>query len=254
MGLLSSIWIRIKGFFLEAGDDIVSSSPSSIKATYRAVEDKEIKRYNQMLDAVSSLARQREQTSQEINRIEEQIKGLEEETEGALALAERDPDNMDRHREAYNRAFNEQERLKTRLQQGQSKFEKQDNKVEEYKLELSNFQARVQSLRQEGDEAVADLVSSESIIRIEQRLQGLSKDSMDQALSAVRRKVADTKAKAQITAELGGTDVARQRQRYRAAAKQSAGQSAFDEKIKQRQQAKAAPSDSTAPERRRLGE
>ena len=53
-------------------------------------------------------------------------------------------------------------------------------------------------MKQEGDEAVADLVSSESIVRIEQRLQGLSTEGTDQALDAVRRKVQDTKAKAQI--------------------------------------------------------
>ena len=254
MGFLSSLFIRIKGFFLQAGDDIVAGSPSSVKATYRAIEEKEIKRYNQMLDAVASLARQREDASQEIDRSEEQLKGFAEEMEGALALAEREPDNVAAHREAYNRAFSEHERLQTRLQQVQAKFEQLDKKVEDYKLELSNFQGRIQSLRQEGDEAVADLIGSESIIRIEQRLQGLSTDSGDQALSAVRRKVADTKAKAQITAELGGTDVSRQRQRYRTAGKQSEGSVAFEEKLKQRQQAKTAPSDTATPEKRRLGE
>ena len=76
MGFFSSVLIRIKGFFLQAGDDIVSGSTSSIKATYRTIEEQEIKRYNQMLDAVSSLARQRAQTEQEIQKDEEQLSEL----------------------------------------------------------------------------------------------------------------------------------------------------------------------------------
>ncbi|MAG83628.1 hypothetical protein CMK10_05670, partial [Candidatus Poribacteria bacterium] len=89
MGFFSSVLIRIKGFFLQAGDDIVSGSTSSIKATYRTIEEQEIKRYNQMLDAVSSLARQRSQIEQEIQKDEEQLSELEQEMEGALAIAER---------------------------------------------------------------------------------------------------------------------------------------------------------------------
>ena len=43
MGFFSSVLIRLKGFFLQAGDDIVSGSTSSIKATYRTIEEQEIR-------------------------------------------------------------------------------------------------------------------------------------------------------------------------------------------------------------------
>ena len=242
MGFFSSVLIRLKGFFLQAGDDIVSGSTSSIKATYRTIEEQEIKRYNQMLDAVSSLARQRSQTEQEIQKDEEQLSELEQEMEGALAIAEREPENQQVHEQAYNRAFTKKEELEARLEQRRSKFEELDQKVENYKIELANFQERVQSLKQEGDEA------------IEQRLQGLSTEGTDQALDAVRRKVQDTKAKAQIASEIGGTDVSRQRERYRAAAKQSSGASEFSERLKQRQQAKTEQSQAETAEERKLGE
>ncbi len=256
MGFFASLIIRIKGFFLKAGDDLVSGSPEAIQATYRTIEDKEIQRYNQMLDAVSSLARQREDALRQMERLQGRIEELNDETEGALALADSEPDNKEQHREAYNRAFAQKEQLQARLDQTDAKADQLTEKVEDYKLELSNFQSRIEELKQEGDESVADLISSQSIIQIEQRLQGLSTDSTDQALTAVRRKVADTKAKAQITAELGGVDVARQRQRYRAAAKQSAGGTAFDEMLKQRQQGKAEAESETqeASEQRKLGE
>ena len=207
-----------------------------------------------MLDAVSSLARQRSQTEQEIQKDEEQLSELAQEMEGALAIAEREPENQQVHEQAYNRAFTKKEELEARLEQRRSKFEELDQKVENYKIELSNFQERVQSLKQEGDEAVADLISSESIVRIEQRLQGLSTEGADQALDAVRRKVQDTKAKAQIASEIGGTDVSRQRERYRTAAKQSSGASEFSERLKQRQQAKTAQSQAETAEERKLGE
>ena len=109
-------------------------------------------------------------------------------------------------------------------------------------------------MKQEGDEAVADLISSESIVQIEQRLQGLSTEGTDQALDAVRRKVQDTKAKAQISSEIGGTNVSRQRERYRAAAKQSTGTNEFSERLKQRQQTKEGQSQTETAEERKLGE
>lgn len=260
MGLFSAIWIRIRGFFLKTSDDLVSGSPDAIRSTYRTVEEKEIQRYNQMLDAVSSLARQREDTLQTMERTQNQIEAFDEEMEGALALAEREPDNTEQHRTAYNRAFDQKTRLEQRLAEMDTKSEQLTERVEDYKLQLSEFQERVNSLRQEGDEAVADLISSEAIISIEQRIQGLSTEGTDQALSAVRRKVADTKAKAQITSELAGTDVARQRQRYRAAGRENAGSTAFDEVLKQRQQGETAVEGETEEteeaeaERRRLGE
>jgi len=257
MGILSAIWIRLRGFFLKTSDQLVSGSPDAIRATYRTVEESEIGQYNEMLDAVASLMRQREDTLQEIQRLETQIADYEQEMEGALTLAESETDNTEQHRTAYERAFTQKDRLQERLDEQVARSEQLTESVENYKLQLSQFQDRIGKLRQEGDEAVADLVSSEAIIRIEQRIQGLSTESTDQALSAVRRRVADSKAKAQITSELAGTDVARQRQQYRAAGRASAGSSAFDEMLKQRQQGKTAVEGETEEaeaERRRLGQ
>jgi len=257
MGIFSAIWLRLKGFFLRTSDELVSGSTEAIQATYRTVEEKEIRQYNQMLDAVASLARQREEILQEKQRVQAQIDAYEEEMEGALALAEREPENMEQHRAAYERVFPQKERAQQRFEELGDRAEQLTERVENYKLELSQFQDRIEKLRQEGGEAVADLISSESIIRIEQRIQGLSTESTDQALAAVRRRVADTKAKAQITSELAGTDVARQRQRYRAAGRESAGSTAFDEMLKQRRQGKAAVEGETEEaeaERRKLGQ
>jgi len=257
MGLFSAIWIRIRGFFLKTSDELVSGSPDAIRATYRTVEEREIQQYNEMLDAVASLMRQREDTLQELERVQNQVDVYEEEMEGALAFAESESENMEEHRAAYERAFGQKDRFQQRAEELDARAEQLTERVEGYKLQLQEFQGRIESIRQEGDESVADLVSSQAIIRIEQRIQGLSTESTDQALSAVRRRVADTKAKAQITSELAGTDVARQRQRYRAAGRQSAGSSAFDEMLEQRQQGKTAVEGETEEaeaERRRLGQ
>jgi len=173
----------------------VSLRQDSVRATYRAIEEKEIPRYNQMLDGVASLSRVKEETLQEMERLQGKIDKLEQEMEGALSLVEREPENSDQHRGVYNRVLAQKERLEKRLAEVGAKASQLTEKVEDYKQELSNFQRRIEALRQEADEVVADLIHSEAIIRIEQRLQGLSTEGTDESLQVAQQKFEETKAK-----------------------------------------------------------
>jgi len=174
---------------------LVSGSPDAIRAAYRTVEEGEIQRYNQVLDGVASLMRQREDSLQEMERLQVQIGVLDQEMEAALALAEREPENSKQHREAYNSALRKKERLAKRLEEMDAKTTQLTESVENYRQELSNFQERIETLRREGDEAVADLIANQAIIRTEQRLQEFSPERTDEALQAALRKLEDTKAK-----------------------------------------------------------
>jgi len=173
----------------------VSGSPDAIRATYRTVEEKEIQRYNQLLDAVSSLGRMRQEALQEMQRIQGTIEELDKEMEDSLSLIESEPEKSDQYREAYERAFRQKERLKERLEEMDAKAKELTERTENYRRELSKFQERIEVLRREGDEAVADLVQSQAIIHIEQRLQGISGERTDETLQAAQRKLEDTKAK-----------------------------------------------------------
>ena len=173
----------------------ISWSVDAIRTTYRTVEEREIERYNQMLDGVSSLARMREDTLQKIQRIQGQIEELDKEMEDALSLTKSEPEKSDQHREAYERALAQKERLKERLEEMAKEEAELGKIVENYKRELSNFRERIEALRREGDEAVAALIHSESLIQTEQRLQEISTGCADEALQNVRRKAEETKAK-----------------------------------------------------------
>ncbi len=68
MGFFGKLWARLRGMFIGAGDDLVSSSPEAIRATYAAAIDDAKRRYKEMEQAVALLAREHEQNGNDSQR------------------------------------------------------------------------------------------------------------------------------------------------------------------------------------------
>src|SRR5271157_5849168 len=99
MSYFGKLWAIIRGLFVRAGDELVSSSPEAIQATYdSAIEDAK-RRYKDMEKAVAMLASQREKTETNLKDLGREEADLQMRLEGALASAEAEPGNQV-HREA----------------------------------------------------------------------------------------------------------------------------------------------------------
>ena len=61
MSYFGKLWAVLRGFFIRAGDEVVSSSPQAIQATYASAIDDAKRRYKEMEKAVAMLASQREE-------------------------------------------------------------------------------------------------------------------------------------------------------------------------------------------------
>lgn len=237
MSFFGKLWSVIRGMFIRAGDDLVSGSPESIRATYASAIDEAKKRYKDMESAVAMLARERERTETGLKQLDSEEKELQRRLEGALAMAEKEPGNPS-HREAgarYLARMNEIDLKQAALTQ---ELEAQRNKVEDYKVKLRSFTDEIERLQKEQGELIAEFVSHQQVIRLEDRLRGLGESAVDESIVAIREKVAHLRAQAKIASEMRAATVGAQDQTYERVGAEKEAASRFDELLKARTEAR----------------
>lgn len=248
MGFFGRLISVIKGFFLRAGDDVVSSSPEAINATYASAIDEAKRRYKEMQEAVALLAREREKTEQELKRLDDEEADLQRKLEGALAAAESDPSNP-AHREAGTRYLSRMKEIDLRQEQLTKDLDMQSNKVEDYKVRLRSFMDEIEKLKRERGEMVAEFISNKQIIQLEDRLKGLGESAVDESVVAIRDKVANLRAEARIATEMGGATLESQDAAYERMGAEREAASRFDELLKSR----STPEEATKAKEREIG-
>jgi len=238
MGFFGKLWAVIRGFFIRAGDDMVSSSPDAIKSTYAVAIDEAKRRYKEMERAVALLAVERERTEMSLKELDREEGELQRKLEGALSAAEAAPDDLS-HREAgtrYAARLNEIDQKQDSLAKD---LDAQRDKVEEYKLKLRSFRTEIDRLKREQGEMVAEFVSHQQVIQLEDRLKGLGETAVDESLVAIRDKVANLRSQAKIAGEMGKSTVGAQDDKYERMGAEKEASARFDELLKARMEAKA---------------
>lgn len=242
MGFFGKLWAMVRGIFIRAGDELVSSSPDAIKATYATAIDEAKKRYKEMERAVALLARERERTEMSLKDLDKEEAELRRKLEGALAAAEAEP-NDPSHREAGTRYLSRIKEIDERQAVLTQDLDAQSGKVEEYKIRLRSFTDEIDKLKREQGEMVAEFVSNQQVIQLEDRLKGLGESAVDESVVAIREKVANLRAQAKIATEMGGATVHAQDRAYENLGAEREAQSRFDELLKARAAQKVGVSD-----------
>jgi phage shock protein A len=233
MSFFAKLWSRIRGFFISAGDDLVSSSPQAISATYAAAIDDAKRRYKDMERAVALLARERDRVESTLKSLNQQEAELQNKLEGALAAAEADPANL-AHKEAGTRYLTKMQEIDQKQAALTGELETQKIKVEEYKGRLRSFADEIERLKREQGEMVAEFVSNQQIVQLEDRLRGLAESAVDESIVAIRDKVATLKAHAKLAAEMRGATLTNQDQTYERIGTEKMAAARFDELLKSR--------------------
>lgn len=242
MGFFGKLWAVLRGVFIRAGDDMVSSSPEAIRATYATAIDEAKKRYKDMEKAVALLARERERTEMSLKELDKEEAELQRKLEGALAAAEAEPTNT-AHREAGTRYLNRIQEIDQKQELLTGDLEAQSAKVEEYKVKLRTFTDEIDRLKREQGELVAEFVSHQQVIQLEDRLKGLGETAVDESIVAIREKVANMRAQAKIATEMGGATLQSQDAAYERIGAERESQNRFDELLKARAAQKAGVAD-----------
>lgn len=242
MGFFGKLWARIRGMFIGAGDDVVSSSPEAIRATYAAAIDDAKRRYKEMEQAVAMLARERDRTETLVKDLEKEEAELQRKLEGSLAAAEADPNNPI-HREAGTRYLARIKEIGEKQASLVLSLDTERKKVEDYKLRLRSFTDEIGRLQKEQGEMVAEFVSTRQVIQLEDRLKGLGESSVDESIVAIREKVAAMRSHAKIATEMSTATVEAQDRAYEQMGVNKEAASRFDELLKARTSVKAGVSD-----------
>jgi len=233
MSYFGKLWAVIKGFFIRAGDDVVSSSPQAIQATYASAIDDAKRRYKEMEKAVAMLASQREKTEMNLKDLGREELELHKKLEGALASAESEPDNQ-AHREAGARYLTRIKEIEEKQAQLNTDLQTQSQRVDEYKIKLRSFTDEIQRLKKEEGEMVAEFVSMQQVLALEDRLKGLGETYVDESLLAIRDKIAHMRAQVKIAAEMRGATAQSHDELYEKIGSEKEARERFDEMLKSR--------------------
>jgi phage shock protein A len=237
MSYFAKLWAVIRGIFIRAGDDVVSSSPQAIQATYASAIDDAKRRYKDMEKAVAMLASQREKTEMNLKDLGREEIELHKRLEGALASAESEPDN-EVHREAGARYLTRIKEIDEKQAKLTQELEAQSKRVEEYKVKLRSFTDEIQRLKKEQGEMMAEFISTQQVLALEDRLKGLGESAVDESLVAIRDKVANMRAQVKIAAEMRGAEVQTHDETYERIGAEREAKARFDEMLKSRAAAK----------------
>jgi phage shock protein A len=245
MGFFGKMWQLIKGFFIQAGDNMVSSSPEAIRSTYASAIDDAKRQYKDMQEAVALLARERERTEQSLRKLEAEETELRNKLDGALAMAAKEPDNP-AHREAGTRYLGRIKEIDERQAELTDELEAQRRKVEHYKEKLRKFTEEIDRLKKEQGEMVAEFVSTQQVLKLEDRLQGLSETAVDESIVAIREKVGRMKEQAKIATEMRESSSVSLDEQYERMGSQRQTETEFDQLLQAR-----VTADSQAAEKER---
>jgi len=238
MSFFGKLWAMLRGVFIRAGDDLVSSSPEAIRSTYAAAINDAKKRYKDMEGAVALLAREREKTEQSLKSLETEEADLQRRLEGALAAAEAAPENAT-HREAGTRYLSRLKDIAEKKGTLATDLEAQRGKVEDYKIKLRSFTDEIERLKREQGEMVAEFVSNQQVLQLEDRLRGLADTAVDESIVAIRDKVAALRSQAKIATEMRSSTSGAQDETYERIGAEKEAAARFDELLKARSATKA---------------
>ena len=219
-----------------ASDASLAQSPDAIKATFRMTKDKWIKEYKELEAGVAQIVLIREQRATELEKILEKMEKLEERMEGALAMAMKEPDKQEVHGEAYARFQKEHAEADARADELRKEVETLSARSEEYKSQLTRFERDIRDLDEQQAQAIADIVSSQSVIRLNDKLKGFSQDRFSKDIQAIDQVRERLKAQAKLSTEMAGVSSEKQDSDYEMAGKSSAGETDFLKKLAERKQ------------------
>lgn len=210
MRLLKSAWrfiITLGGLVSNSVDettDKMITSPEGVRSTYRAARDKWKKDFHEVRDAVAQLGMVREQKKTELEKVNKEDEEIALKKQGAVNKFKETKDP--KFQEMFQRYHQRDTELDQRREQLTGEIQGLENQLDKYKRKLTQMQARIKDLDKEEAEAIADIVTSKSIIDLNDRLSGLSTDLHDDNLTAINRHREKMRAKAQISDEIAGTD------------------------------------------------
>jgi phage shock protein A len=209
MGILKSIYRYVVTLGGLVGGDIDSqtdemlSTPAGIKTTYTKTRERWGEQYSEVRAAVAQLMTVLEQKRRTVQQLQAEAKDVKVKMDGAVRKFQETEDT--KYQDAFNTLFQRDKQLAAEQETVSKEIEGLSGKVDGYKKKLQEMDSRIKELKKEESAAIADIVSSQQVIALNDRLNNLSTDLDDRNLSAIEDRRANLVAQATLSGELNAT-------------------------------------------------
>jgi hypothetical protein len=230
-------WIRAALGIKRSAEAQFTGSVDGIKDAFEIKAMNLSKRYTDLRDAVAQVESVIEGKRTRLVHIGKSLTDLRGKRDGALSFFEQAKDETEKgkHQAAFERFDTDIQRLEAEELQLAQSIKDLDNSMQTHMRNLTALQAELRDLPAREAQAIADRVSAEQLLELNDRLTGLSQHDEFDPVAAVLKANEDLKSQARISERLAGTDVAQQDAAYAAAGSSSTSSSRMKEMLAARQ-------------------
>ena len=210
MGIFSAIYryvVTLGGLIggdIDGQTDKMLATPSGIKATFAKTRENWTEQYAQVREAVAQLMMVLEQKKNNVDKLQKEAADLKVKMNGAVERFK--ATNDVKYKEAFGKLHARDQELQVEQERLNGEIQELHGKVGEYKKQLAEMQGRIQELKNQESQAIADIVSSQQIIRLNDRLSNLSTELDDKNLEAIESRRQNLVASAKLSGDLRKTD------------------------------------------------
>lgn len=236
--LTGKLWHATKG---------LNENPDVVRARYQDVIKAKAARIITVQEAVAGLKRTMQKEASNLVALRKEIKETEEAIAGADAFIQQRAALLKKQGMTREQAMEDVElkehlnskadfessliQMKARAADKEAYVQTTDSQVKDYLIELRSLQRDLEETRANMERDVADVAIASEKREVERALAGISEDSTEADLQRIRDSVAQVKAEADVAAEVSGTNVTIQREKYKAAARARVASSTALDKV-----------------------
>jgi len=214
MGMFGSIYryiVTLGGLIggdVDGATDKMLTTPGGVRTTFSKTREKWTKQYSEVREAVAQLMmvlEQKRNSSEELATKQQEVK-----TKMQGAVLKYQQTNEPKYQEAFNALYAQDQGLDAQMDALQEEIEGMRGKVGNYRSKLQEMDSRIKDLGNREAAAIADIVSSQQIISLNDRLNALSSNLDDRNLQAIETRRATLLAQAKLSGELAAPAVEEQ--------------------------------------------
>jgi len=241
--LFRAIGYYIGGFFSSISGRM-SGNRHVMAATYDQAVDNSKATYDQAAAAVANLIGVEEERTLQVKNLtarSEKLTLIKASAAGkAKDLADRlksegkdvaaikaHPDYI-KHMAAYNDASSTLTEVDAQIDSKMAEIEDLKQRLAKYRVQLQKMQRATQGLKEEKQEALADMAIAASEQRANEAITGLAQNNIDSDLEKVRETRRQARNRAKVASEMAGNDAAIAEEEYLNYARQTEATSEFD--------------------------
>ncbi len=218
---LANLW---SGFVSLWITDVEKKHP---EIAYQNAIDSMIDKYGKLKSATASIMRRREEINARLSKDQTELSAVNADLNAALATGQDELGVV---------LIQKKNALEAGIKLLEQDMEQARTDAEEAKSSLLQVKSEIQKLKDEKDRMLAQMLSAQARLKIQNQLEGLSVDAEVRALDNVREHIKNTVAEAKMGSELRESDLDVQLARLR----QSSGAVTAKQQLEEMKRARAA--------------